>query len=340
MLAIHNSQSGFHPRWIAYCDANGIQYKLVDCYGNDVIDQLRNCTGLMWHFHHANVRDILFAKQLLFAVQAMGKKVFPDFNTAWHFDDKVAQKYLLEGMGLNLVPSFVFYDKEKAMEWARTTSFPKVFKLRSGAGSQNVRLVKDFREARSLIQRAFARGFSQYDAWESLRERWRKHRIGQAAFYDVLKGLVRIAVPPRFTAIAGRERGYAYFQEYIPDNQYDLRVIVISGRAFAIKRMVRENDFRASGSGVIEYCRSNFPETVIAYSLEAASLLGSQCLAVDFVRRGEDWLIVEVSYGFAPEAYDKCEGYWDRDLHYHRGRFDPYGWMVEKMIPERSPDSL
>ena len=69
--------------------------------------------------------------------------VFPNFNTAWHFDDKVGQKYLLEAIDAPLVPSYVFYSKEMALKWLEQTQFPKVFKLRGGAGSANVKLVQD-----------------------------------------------------------------------------------------------------------------------------------------------------------------------------------------------------
>ena len=54
----------------------------------------------------------------MFSVEASGKKVFPDFNTVWHFDDKVGQKYLLEALDLPLVPTWVFYDKTEALQWA------------------------------------------------------------------------------------------------------------------------------------------------------------------------------------------------------------------------------
>ena len=39
-----------------------------------------------------------------------------------------------------------------------------------------------------------------------------------------------------------------------------VRVIVINDKAFAIKRMVRKNDFRASGSGIIEYDKENLTD--------------------------------------------------------------------------------
>ena len=58
MIAIQNSQSGFHPRWISYCRENHIPYKLVNCYDNDIIQQLDGCTALMWHIHHLNNTDM------------------------------------------------------------------------------------------------------------------------------------------------------------------------------------------------------------------------------------------------------------------------------------------
>ena len=144
MIAIHKNKSSdlFHFRWIDYCDKNNIPYKMVNCYDNDIIQQLKDCSVLMWHYHQASPTDIVMAKSLLFSLEQSGTKVFPDFNTAWHFDDKVAQKYLLEALEIDLVPTWVFYDKKTANDWIEKTSFPKVFKLKGGAGSQNVQLAK------------------------------------------------------------------------------------------------------------------------------------------------------------------------------------------------------
>src|SRR5690625_203448 len=188
-LAIHNSKTGFHPRWIAYCEKEQIPYKLVDCYASDIIRQVEDCDALLWHHHHTGVKDVLFAKKLLFALEQAGKVVFPDFNTGWHFDDKVAQKYLLEAVNAPLVPSYVFYDKDKAQEWANNTLYPKVFKLKGGAGSFNVRLVKNKLEAIKLIHKSFNRGISQYDRIGHLKERVRKFKSGQDNFIGILKGM-------------------------------------------------------------------------------------------------------------------------------------------------------
>ena len=128
-IAIHETKGFFSDRWISYCVTNHIDYKLVDCYSSDIIQQLADCDALMWHFNHKSPKASKFAKQLLFSVQASGRSVFPDFNTMWHFDDKVAQKYLLEAIEAPLAPSYVFYTKKEAPEWAGKTSYPESIQI-------------------------------------------------------------------------------------------------------------------------------------------------------------------------------------------------------------------
>jgi len=108
MLAIQPAKGSFSDRWVPYCEENGIAYKLVDCYSNDIIHQLKGCDALLWHHHQGNPKDIVFAKQLLFSLEQAGMKVFPDFNTNWHFDDKLGQKYLFEKAGIEAAEAFVF----------------------------------------------------------------------------------------------------------------------------------------------------------------------------------------------------------------------------------------
>lgn len=333
MLAIHNSNSGFHNRWVKYCETQKIPFKRVNCYASDIVEQLRDCDGLMWHHSQMNPSDLIIAKAILSGLEHSGFCVFPDWRTGWHFDDKVAQKYLFEAIGVPFVPTWVFVDKLSALEWVNSVAFPKVMKLRGGAGSSNVRLVSNLQDARRLVRRAFGSGFPNYDALGSLRERWRKFRLGKEGIFEVVKGLVRYFNPPSFAKLLGNEAGYVYFQEFIPNNDSDTRIIVIDGKAFALKRFVRKGDFRASGSGHFAYEKDQIDERCVQLSFELTEQLGSQCAAYDFVfDTGNNPLLVEVSYGFIQEVYDPCPGYWDRSISWHHGPFNPQGWMVESLI--------
>lgn len=332
-IAIHFTKNSFCERWISYCEKNNISYKIVDCYSNDIIAQLSDCQALLWHHQQGSPKDILFAKQLLFAIQQSGKKVFPDFNTGWHFDDKVGQKYLLEALGIKeFVPTWIFYEKAKALLWAKNTSFPKVFKLRGGAGSQNVKLVRSRDESLKLINKAFETGFNPYDSIGSLKERIRKYKLKKVGLLEVVKGIVRLFIPPKYSQVMQKERGYIYFQEFMPNNPFDIRVITINEKAFALKRFVRENDFRASGSGSFKYEREEFDERCIRLAFHYTKRLQAQCVAYDFVFDQQDNpRLIEINYGFAPSGYDNCPGYWDEHMTWYEGKFDPYGWMIDRI---------
>lgn len=332
-IAIHNTPGTFSDGWVEYCDKTGQDYKLVNCYDSDIIEQIKDCDALMWHFHHGNYKDVLFARQLLYAVEQSGKKTFPDYKTCWHFDDKVGQKYLFESLRLPLVPSYVFYTREEAVQWIENTSFPKVFKLRNGAGSLNVKLAKSSAQAKKLTRKAFSGGFSQFNRLEHFKEQIRLYQKGNNSLLGVFKGLGRLFISTEWARMRGKEKGYVYFQDFMPNNDFDIRIIVINGKAFGAKRMVRKNDFRASGSGQLYYEKEHIPLETVILAFELSDRIKSQCTAYDFVYNTEcKPMVIEMSYGFPTKAVANCTGYWDRSLQFHEGPFHPEYWMVEEII--------
>ena len=333
-IALHRSVGTFFEEWKEYCEQNNISHKIVNCYDDDIIEQIEDCDALFWHHNHADPRDVLFAKQLLTSLEVTGKKVFPSYHDSWHFDDKLGQKYLFESAKIPHVPTHVFFQKNTALTWAKTTTYPKVFKLRRGAGSRNVWLVNSEKEAVATINKAFGSGYRQYDAWGGMKENLRKFRLGKVKFIEVMKALAHVYIPLNLEKSQGKERGYVYFQDFIPENKYDIRVIVVGNKAFAIKRHVRENDFRASGSGFIEYDKELFDTSLIEQSFNNAAKINLKCAAFDYVFYNGQALVVEVSYAFNKKGYYDCPGYWTKDLKWIEGSFNPYGWMIEDLLVE------
>jgi glutathione synthase/RimK-type ligase-like ATP-grasp enzyme len=287
----------------------------------------------MWHFHQSNHKDNIIAKQILFALEHTGFMVFPNFKTSWHFDDKVAQKYLFERIKAPLVPSYVFFNKNDAIEWVQNTTFPKVFKLRGGAGSQNVKLIDNSSQALNIVNKAFGKGFPKYDAWESLKERIYKFQKGKTSLKEVFKGIARLFYAPSYARLGANEVGYVYFQDFIPQNDSDIRIIIIDGKAFGLKRFVRDNDFRASGSGNFAYEPVLFDIRALKIAFDVNTHLSLQVGVYDFIfDEKNNPLIVEMSYGYSPEAYDICPGFWDQNLNWNEGLTTKEDWMVELII--------
>lgn len=340
MIGIHHREGSFSEYWISYCVENGLDFKLVDCYKTGIIKELSECDALMWHIHHTNSKDVLFSKQLLYSIDRAGKTVFPDIFSSWHFDDKVGQKYLLEAVKAPLVRSYVFYDKEEALRWVESALFPKVFKLRKGSGSSHVILVENRRKAKKLVNKAFGKGFQQYNSISNLKERWRKLKNGDAGLTDFLKGFARLGYTTEFNRIAGNEKGYVYFQDFIPGNSYDMRLTVVSGNCFACTRRNRPGDFKASGSGLIEYDMDKIPIAAVQAVLSTARKLNLQSAAFDVLMDGFEPKILEMSYGFGIDPDDFSFGYWNSDLEFISGEFNPFGWMVEDVLKEIKEKSL
>lgn len=332
-IAIHQRKGSFSERWIKYCQENNINYIIVNAFDTNLVKQLKECDGFMWHHHHGIFKDALIAKEILQAIEYSGKKVFPNYRTAWHFDNKIAQKYLLESLDIPIVPTYTFYNQKKAYTWANNTEYPKVFKLKGGAGSSNVQLVKNKNQAKKIINKAFNKGFSQLNRVGQLKDKIYYYKNGNGTMKNILWGIYLLFFSSQYDRMMGRERGYVYFQDFIPENKTDTRVIIIGENAFAIKRFVRKNDFRASGSGQIIYSKDHINEECIKLAFSINEKIKAQSIAFDFIiDQGKSPLLVEISYAFSINAYDQCEGYWDKKMNWYPGPFNPQGWMVENLV--------
>ncbi|MGV8962761.1 MAG: ATP-grasp domain-containing protein [Candidatus Saccharimonadaceae bacterium] len=335
-IAIHKREGSFSDRWILYCQEHNVPYKLVNCYDSSIIQQLSDCDGLMWHWSHEDYRAQNFARQLIYALEKKGLQVYPNFNSCFHFDDKVGQKYLFEAIDAPLVKTFTFYDKKNALEWINKTSFPKVFKLRGGAGSANVKLIKNKYSAKRVVNKAFGNGFPLIGSASDFKQRiwiFKRDRSIKSVIH-LLKGIIRVFYHKENIALLPIQKGYVYFQEFIPNNIFDDRIVIIGNRALAIRRFNRKNDFRASGSGIIKHDNNLFNVNTIKIAFSAAEKINSQSLAFDFVYNNEGKPhLVEMSYGFAQgSAYDSCLGYWDSKLIWHDDNVDPQRYIIEDFL--------
>ncbi len=335
-IAIHDG-NGWNIKWQLYCKAEGIPYKLVNCYNTNIIQQLKDegITHLMWHFHHLLFKDILIARSVLYSATKIGIKTFPDFNTCYHFDDKISQKYLLEAIGAPLVPSYVFYDKKEAMKWLKNEArYPLVAKLRRGAGSYNVCLLNNYKQAKTYTDKMFGRGLQPVPGY--LADIKNKLKVASS-----LNGIIkRIKKAPNYFKIMykGRhdfpnEKGYVYFQDFIAGNKEDIRIAVVGNKIWSFKRKVRAGDFRASGSGMIDYDTKNLPIQLIKRAFEVSQKLKAQSIAFDFVKdKSGNYYIVEMSYGYAGEVVYNCPGYWNESLVYEKGHIWPEIIIIQNFI--------
>lgn len=347
-IGIHQKGCGFEQKWADALTARGAQVRWLDLYRSDPLEQVRGCDGVMWHFFHAP-GDKQVAFPLLHVIETeLGLPVFPDLRTAWHFDNKIAQTYLLQAHGIPMPRTWIFWREDEALAWAEQADYPVVFKLASGAGSMNVSLVRNAGEARCRIRRMFSRSghipmVYQPPKARPLERWWRELRnFGlrslSAPAYVFLK-----RYPPLPNKFWLPEKNYALFQEFVAGNPFDTRITVIGNRAFGYRRMNRPNDFRASGSGNFNVDPAAIDPRCIRLAFEAASRLGVQSMACDILLRGPEKqpVMTEVNYGYVDWMVERCPGYWDSGLNWIAGRMWPEEAHVEDFLERirRKPPS-
>jgi len=120
------------------------------------------------------------------------------------------------------------------------------------------------------------------------------------------------------------QRGYIYFQDFLPDNDFDTRITIIGNRAFGFTRNTRPDDFRASGSGDIDYDLKRIDMRCVEIAFDVAEKLETQSLAFDFIfDQNKNPGIVEISYCYQSKAVYNCPGYWDRQMNRQVGHVWP-----------------
>ncbi len=335
---IFDHYTSWVPPFISACEEKGVPYEIVDCYSNGFIDTLDRYSALVWPYQIYVISDRLEARNIMTAAEMKGLITFPNSNLGWHFDDKIAEMYAFRSVGAPIPPSRVFYLEDECVKWlSEEAVYPLVAKLRCGSGSNNVRMLKDSAEAVKYARRMFSKGFDPtpslaYKAYSKLQ-----------SSKDLKMALSRIKKIPQFLTsrkhakMLPSEKGYCYFQDYIENDGYDLKVMVAGGKMAFFARHVRKNDFRASGGGDIYYDRSLMTDEIIDTAFRTARDLKLDCVGFDFVvdKNTGKCMIIEMCYGFDLELQTALGAYVDEDHVWHEEPVNMPGEIIE-MIRERA----
>ena len=229
-----------------------------------------------------------------------GLPVWPPRALRQSFESKIAQAYLLDALQIPSPRTWVYWREADARAALPELPLPLVAKLSRGGRSEGVALIRSREEASKLIRQMFSLGLESMEFMRSGKaRRWGKYT-------PVVEALRR----GRFKG--SHERGYVLFQEFLPDNAFDTRVVVQGDRAWASRRLVREGDFRASGSGVSDLSAKAINPAALALSWRLADALGVQSLVTDVMQRGDAAAMGEFSFSMAPHPVRIWEGHWLR----------------------------
>ncbi len=338
-IAIHPDKTGsesYSQKWAEFLSKRKIEVKWVDLTSHDALEQLRQCDGLMWRTLHTP-DDKQIAKRVLFIIERyLNIPVFPDFETYWHYDDKIAQNYMFQVNNVPTPKTWVFWSKNSVLNWLKSVKYPQIFKLSVGASSSNVIEVTSEKEAHKLINKMFDRGVFP------MTMNWYKSKKIPRNLYQLKSTLSRIKQGFQYMLTAlypslpyswwHPEKNYIYFQEFIPDNLFDTRITIIGDRAFGYRRFNRPKDFRASGSGKFDVDPTKIDPQCVKIAFDVSKRLKFQSMAYDFIFQEDNPVMTEISYTFVDWMVRECPGHWNSDLNWIEGCMWPEEAQVEDFI--------
>jgi len=150
--------------------------------------------------------------------------------------------------------------------------------------------------------------------------------------YVIIKLLKRLRLM-KMSPLEISHRNYVYFQEFLPGNKFDTRVMVIGKKAFCARRFNRVDDFRASGSGFDDFSQEEIDKRCIKIAFEISGRLGFQTMSYDFLYDGNNQpLVSEMSYTSPDWTVWSSPGYWDENLQFHEGHFWPQYTILSDLL--------
>ncbi len=247
----------WYTTFIDFCKENNLRYKVFNIHRSDWLEEARPCDIVLWRPSNAqhSIKEALMKIKIL---NDMGKKTFPPLYDLMLYENKSMQYALLCENNLPVIPTFISHDYDESRLFIQSRGrWPLVSKIKTGSASIGVRLLKNEKEALRFLKKAFSRGIRYF--WHG-----------------------------------DRQKDYVFFQDYMDNMGYDLRIITAGEALFGYYRYPRKHDFRASGSGLWTF--TELPQDALKLAQKVKKTLGLTDCSVDFLRDKNGRLhIIEVS---------------------------------------------
>ena len=334
---IHSAPGPWMQEFVPACEAAGLEPRIANLENPGCIAWIRGSgPGAIVFRPNLHLTRFDACIRHLGILREFGCPILPSWPAVLSYDDKMVQAHQLQAFGLPHCETRVATCRDEVEQAAETLGFPLVVKLRSGAGALNVRRIEDLEALRRYAQRMLGRGLSPVpgpaaDMGVNLRKAGGLRK-------SLSKAPGVIAKRVRMKWLTPRERGYVLMQRFYDGNDGDVRVTVLGGRAFVFKRKNRPGDFRASGSGRIDYLDPATCNAEIKLAFQLVDRLKASYLAVDLILdAGKNPLVVEYSPGFVLGAIGGCRGYVDHGGNVHPGVFRAADLMAQDIRAAELP---
>jgi len=239
---------GPYPLWTKFCRFlrnNSFDYDIYDIHSHSWLKQAEDFDVIVgiWSCEASHLQEL--REKYHFLETYLGKSTFPSSAHAFLYEDKKLESYIASAHGVPFARTYISNSKEDALRLVQEIRYPVVSKLIPSSASIGIELVKNRHQAEKIVKKAFS-------------------NFGRKTHFPY-----------------ARQKDYVYFQDFIPNDGYDIRVMVVRNMVFGYYRKAPHGDFRASGMNLVE--KRDLPRPAIALALRLNQVIKSPMLVVDIL---------------------------------------------------------
>jgi len=231
-----------------------------------------------------------YIEDIILALQIQGAKLIPDFRYFRAHHNKVFMELLRDLSSVKEIKnitskSFGSFEEYSESNFANYTD-TFVLKPSSGSGSRSVQLLKSKRDKKRLpykISRTFT--LDNFKLWLS------KLKTGKSF------------VP------MSNNRSKFVVQNFINNLGGDYRIIIYGEKYYSVFRSNRKNDFRASGSGIVNY-EPDLPHGILNFAKRIYSQFNTPFMTMDIGYKDKNFYLFEFQcISFKPVFFERSSFY-------------------------------
>jgi glutathione synthase/RimK-type ligase-like ATP-grasp enzyme len=213
-----------------------------------------------------------YIEDIVFHLESIGTLIIPQYRYLKANNNKVYMELIRKSyhsQQFRNLHSCVYGTFEELMATLEAQVYPCVIKTAKGAMSQGVYLANDKAELIRYAKKASMNRKPLFFLKDLLRSK-KHHGYIRDSYYQ----------------------NKFIIQPFIPNLTHDWKVLVFGRKYYILKRRNRKNDFRASGSGLLEFTK-DIPEGILDFCEHIYSNLSVPNLSIDIGYDGKNFYMIE-----------------------------------------------
>lgn len=241
-----------------------VQVITLDALAESMLNNSVNYRGSFFFFASSQIESYKMAiLDVAFEVKALGGILLPKFEFYLSHENKFHQELYKNRKQVSTPKATLITNSNNIPP----VNVPAVVKGYAGFGSRGVTLVKNAKQ----LNRTVLSNLKSYV-------------IDKLDLMEILKSFIKSKF--KYPGLYPSKTGRVVVQDFMPNLKHDWKVLVFGNDVFALKRYVKKNDFRASGSGFFDFDERPSDE-LIKFAVDTRCKLDTPFVSLDIAELEE-----------------------------------------------------